>query len=38
MMALSEYKKKTPVTNRGYFVPGHPKPYSFLGLDTAKIR
>lgn len=28
--------KKTPVPNRG-FVPGLPKPYSFMGLDVANV-
>ena len=33
---LQDYKK-TPVPNRG-FVPGHLKPYSFLGQDVANIQ
>lgn len=36
MMELLGHKK-TPVRNRGYFVPGHQKPYSYLGLETVKI-
>lgn len=30
--------KKTPVRNRGYFVPGHQKPYSFIGLEVTNIQ
>lgn len=38
MMTESLGYKKTPVTNRGYFVPGHQKPYSFIGLDGTNIQ